>query len=439
MMLASPTVAAPAFAGRNIANIKAHNLQAVLLTLLHQGPLSRARMAELTGLSTTTITNLMSELLAQGIVAEEGREPYSPHGERHGAGRPRIPVSLVPSARYVVGIHFDVDNVRVALADLAGHLCPCYIAPQEGRVEAVLDRAAGLVETALAESGIPPDRVLGVGVGASGLVDPDTGVNLLSPSLGWRDVPIRDVLARRLGLPVLVENNVRAMALAEAMFGAGRARGVDSLAFVYARVGVGAGLIVGGRVFRGSFGGAGEIGHMTMIPIGGAACRCGNHGCLETLVSEPAIVARAARLAADDPSSLLAVRPDEAGTPAIDQVFAAARAGDEPTRAMLAECGLYMGTALANLVNVVNPDMIILGGLLAAGQDLLLPSIEIALRERAFAGLGRRVELRTATFGVNSGVLGAAALALDELFYRQAMPALGSRKEQEGGQSQQLV
>ena len=145
---------------------------------------------------------------------------------------------------------------------------------------------------------------MGVGVGASGLVDPATGVNVVAPNLGWHDVPIREILARRLKMPVFVDNNVRAMALAEAMFGAGR--GVSTLAFVYSRVGVGAGFVVAGDVYRGSRAGAGEIGHTTMIPAGGARCRCGNTGCLEMLVSEPEIVRQAQVLAARAPDSLLA-------------------------------------------------------------------------------------------------------------------------------------
>ena len=290
-------------------------------------------------------------------------------------------------------------------------------------------------------------RCVGVGVGASGLVDPEIGVNVVAPNLGWHDVPIREILARRLGVPIFVDNNVRAMALAEAMFGAGR--GVNTLAFVYSRVGVGAGFVVGGDVYRGSRAGAGEIGHTTMIPAGGAPCRCGNTGCLETLVSEPEIVRQAQVLAARAPDSLLALklttderqktkdepssgrfvlRPssfvgefgaDDALDAPIERVFAAARGGDRETLAMLDERAFYMGTALANIVNLINPDMIILGGLFAAGADLMLPHIEETMRRRAFAGLGGAVTLRVTSFGRRVGAVGAAALALDAFFYRQ--------------------
>jgi glucokinase-like ROK family protein len=405
------------FAGSNSSNIKAHNLQAILRTLLYQGAISRVRMAQLTRLSTTTITNLVAELLEQGIVVEEAREL----NQRGGVGRPRIPLRLVPSARYAVGVHIEVGNIRIAVADLFGQLQNYLVMSHEPQdpSEEVLDRVANLIEQTIAESGVDRGRLVGIGVGASGLVDPQAGVNVLAPNLNWRNLPIRDILSRRLDMPVCIDNNVRAMALAESMFGA--AREVDTLAFVYARVGVGAGFVVDGNVYRGSRAGAGEIGHTTIIPVGGAPCRCGNTGCLETLVSEPEIVRLAQALAVRHPDSILAAKLNDTSKLPIEQIFEAARTGDKQTQAMLQERAHYMGIALANLVNVVNPDIIIMGGLFAAGDDQLLPQVEETMRQRAFADLGKSVAMRVTTFGHKAGVIGAAALALDTFFYRQAV------------------
>ena len=429
-------------------------------------------MAQLTGLSSTTITNLIAELLDQGIVAETGKAGPAPTGAvaavsasagsaaskngngridaaRTGAGRPATLVGIVPSARCAAGLHFGVDTIRVGVTDLFGNLLYYRVLPHPPDLSPakLLDQAAAEIEDAIAEACVSRTALVGIGVGASGLVDPATGVNVVAPNLGWHDVPIREILARRLKVPVFVDNNVRAMALAEAMFGAGR--GVSTLAFVYSRVGVGAGFVVGGDVYRGSRAGAGEIGHTTMIPAGGARCRCGNTGCLEMLVSEPEIVRQAQVLAARAPDSLLARElttddgrrtmdepasamvvgrrssvvgadfADEALDAPIERVFAAARGGDRETLVMLDERAFYMGTALANLVNLVNPDMIILGGLFATGADLMLPRIEETMRRRAFAGLGDAVTLRVTSFGRRVGAVGAAALALDAFFYRQ--------------------
>lgn len=401
--------------GSNVSRMKLHNLRAILQMLLRHHPISRARLVELTGLSSTTITNLVSELLEQGVVAEGG---VSPSGQR-GVGRPRTLLHLVPEARHAIGIHIGVGSVRVAVADLHAHLSsPLTLShPLEHTPEEVLAGTAALVRQAIDRSGVAPRTIVGVGVGASGLVNPHTGVNVLAPNLGWRDVPIRDWLAGRLDLPVVVDNNARAMALGEAMFGAGR--DVHALAFVYARVGVGAGFVVDGKLFRGSAAGAGEIGHTTIVPNGGEPCRCGNTGCLETLVSEPAIVRRARILAGKDEGGILAthLRGGE-GSP-FERVLAAARAGDAATLAMLGEQACYMGIALANLVNILNPDLIVLGGICAQGEDLLLPAVELTMRQRAFAGLGERVRLQTTSFDTQAGTVGAATLALDTFFYRQ--------------------
>lgn len=399
------------FTGSRGSVIRSHNLRAILLALLRYEPVSRAQMAQLTGLSNTTITNLTADLLRQGVIAENGA------AGRRGVGRPQMALRLVPDARYAIGIHFDVDQIRAAITDLRGQPLQTRALPHrpDQPPETFLRAAADLARDLAAP--FHKRRIVGVGVGVSGLVDPVSGVNVAAPNLGWQNVAVAERLAGELHLPVSVDNNVRAMALGEVLFGAGR--DAHTLAFVYARVGVGAGIAVGGQIYRGSGAGAGEIGHVTMIPDGGDTCRCGNTGCLETLVSEPAILRLAHRLASEQPDGLLArcLQPD--GAPAIERVFDAARAGDAPTLALLHDRARYLGIALANLVNVLNPDLIVLGGLLAQGQDVLLPVIEQTMRARAFAHLGDKVALQPATFGAQAGVVGAAALALEAFFYRQ--------------------
>lgn len=402
--------------GSNISEVKSHNVRTVLSLLRQHGNASRAHLAELTGLSTTTISNLVSELLEQGIVTEEG---VIRSGPRQGAGRPRTSLRLVPEARHAVGIHIGVGQIRVAVANLRAHLLNCLSLDHslDRSSTEVLRDVAALVDEALSQSGVDREKVVGVGVGASGLVNPHTGVNVMAPNLGWRDVPIRDTLAQPLGLPVCVDNNARTMALGEALFGLGQ--GIHALAFVYARIGVGAGFVVGGRLYRGSAAGAGEIGHTTIVPDGGEPCRCGNSGCLETLVSEPAIVRLAEALAAQEQDGILAAHLRREGGTTLERIFGAARAGDLPTRAMLEERACYMGIALANLVNVLNPDLIVLGGIFAQGQDLLLPTIEKVMRQRAFANLGAQVQIKTTGFGPQAGAIGAVALALNTFFYQQ--------------------
>ena len=323
------------FQGSNIVNVKAHNMQAVLLSLLtsvdSRGDklLSRVQLARKTNLSSTTITNLVSELIEQGIITEDKSDRGD---EQRPVGRPRTGLALVPDARYVVGVHIGVGLYRIAVMNLRAEIVCSKIVnfiinnPPENVLQAISEDIHELVNSC----SVDRRMILGVGVGASGLVDYQEGVNILAPNLDWHHVHIRDVLEGHLGLPVVVENNVRAMALGEAYFGCGRE--AESVAFVYGRTGVGAGFVINHQLFRGSSTGAGEIGHMIMVPENGELCRCGNRGCLETQVSEAVIVRRSQRIAETEPDGILAhllAKPGERSQ--VECVFQAARQGDLPS------------------------------------------------------------------------------------------------------------
>lgn len=406
-------------AGTTILSVRAYNQRVLLLNLLRHQPVSRIRLARLCGLSATTVTNLVADLLARGVVREAGTDLAA---ARPGAGRPPQALQLVPDSRLVLGVHIGVRRARLALCDvsaqpLAG--CETPLVAHESASQN-LARIAAAASALIGRTGEAGDggrengaheiggRLLGVGVGASGLTDVETGINVFAPNLSWRNVALRDILSEQLRLPVTVDNNVRCMALAESLYGAGR--NVRSLVYVYGRMAVGAGLVVDGELYRGAGFGAGEIGHWTMVPRGGKRCRCGNHGCLETLISEPVLVERARQV---DPYVV------EQSEQPLQAVLAAARRGHAGLRAMLAEQSFYLGIALANLVNVVNPHLILLGGLLWEAFDLLHRDVETAMRRHAFGDLGAKVTLLPATFGEQAGEIGAAALALDHFFFRR--------------------
>jgi predicted NBD/HSP70 family sugar kinase len=409
------------FIGSNINLVKRHNLQAILLSLLHDECVSRVELAEKTSLSTTTITNLTGELINNGIIAEI---PNQETNLRRKVGRPRSNLKLVPSARYAVGVHIGVGLYRVMISNLfaenqTGSMAEFDLnTPAE---EVILD-IARLVDSTIADSGVERDQLVGVGLGASGLVDRALGTNVLAPRLNWENVPIRQILEDELELDVCVENNVRTMALGEAYFGKGR--DVDVLAFVYGRIGVGAGFVVNGRLFRGSGAGAGEIGHTTMITTDGELCQCGKRGCLETLVSENVLLRDASLLAESHPDGILADLLEENGSGMmVESIFDAARQGDTAIRELIEEQSHYLGIALANLVNILNPDKIVLGGMFAQGADLIIPIAEKTMRSHSFARLADGIHLETTSFGWKAGVTGAASLALINFFY---MPAEGA-------------
>ena len=404
--------------GSNINLVKRHNLQAILLNLLYEPVLSRSQLAKQTRLSNTTITNLIAELINEGIVTEKSSDDGE-QNELRPVGRPRTRICLEPNARFVVGVHIGVGIFRVAITNLRAEILHNHMQYFDinSLAEKVLKEIVSVVESVINESGIEREKILGVGIGASGLVDFTTGVNLLAPNLDWHDVPLREYLQNELQLPVIVDNNVRSMAIGETYFGVGH--GVDSVAFVYGRTGVGAGLTFKGRVFRGSAKGAGEIGHSVILPHGGEPCRCGNSGCLETLVSESVILQRAEEIVQRNPNGVLAtILNGEPEDTLIESVFKAARQGDAQVKEMLEERAYYLGVALANLINLFNPDLILLGGIFSRGEDLFVEPITRTVQKIAFGGMGKNVRIQATSFGWKAGVIGAAALALLHFFFQ---------------------
>lgn len=408
------------FTGSNINTMKSHNLQVVLLTLLHHPHISRVTLAQKTNLSNSTISNLITELIHQGIVSEQNQPEVETNGPNP-VGRPRASIHLIPNARFAVGVHIGIGIFRVAVVNVLGEVIHSQIQQFEIEQDAdtVLNRMIHTVEECIQASQIDRSKVLGIGVGASGLVDFPRGINILAPNLNWHNVPIRDKMMEALNSPVVVDNNVRSMAIGEKYFGAGK--DVDSLVFIYGRIGLGAGLIFKGEVFRGSTTGAGEIGHTVIQLDGGLPCRCGNTGCLETLVSEPAILSQAELIMRDHPRGILAkIQQSQSNLTALERVFTAARHGDQAVLSLLEERAHYLGVAVAGLVNLFNPQMILFGGIFAQGKDLLLEPIIQTVRHNAFGGLGNSVHMQAASFGWRAGVIGAAALALMSFFYQQS-------------------
>ncbi|MGB1252533.1 MAG: ROK family protein [Candidatus Promineifilaceae bacterium] len=384
--------------GGNIVAVKNHNRQALLQCLLDR-PYSRVELAGAVGISSMTVTNLVRDLLAEGWVeavatSAENNRPI---------GRPRKQLQLRSAAGYAIGIHIGIGTFRVALVDLTGVL----IAARDAQfvlgepASDTIAQFAALASDLLAEHGDVRGKLLGIGVGASGLVDSERGVNVIAPSLNWHNVPLASLLQTQLAAPVFVENNVRAMALAEAYFG--QARTVDSLAFVFGRIGVGAGFIMQRQLFRGIAAGAGEIGHTIIMPENGRRCRCGQRGCLETLVTEPVLLGEAY------------------GRVSVEQFLDEGRGGSAEVLTRIDQLCTYLGIALTNLVNTLNPEQIILGGLYAQGSDLFLPRLQTIIQQRAFGGLGKQVTLTTTSFNQNAGVIGAATLALVNNFYAKPL------------------
>lgn len=276
-----------------------------------------------------------------------------------------------------------------------------------------LRMVAAEARAAIQSTALPTARLAAVGAVLPGLTDFHTGVCLLAPNLGWRDVPVRDILAAELGAPVYVHNAGQAAAVAENLEGAGGR--VGDLALLYAGTGLSAGVLSDGRVFHGVGGTAGEIGH-NAVPGNEEPCNCGKIGCLETVASGPAIVRAVRRaLAAGETSSLAALDTFDAR-----DVTAAARAGDTVAAAAIAEIGANLGLAASWLINAYNPAVVVVGGGLAPIGDLLLDPLRAAVARHALAPALRGVEIRVSVLGPDAEVRGAVLLALQhsETYYR---------------------
>jgi glucokinase-like ROK family protein len=389
--------------------------------LRRHGPLSRASLSTATGLNPSTVSSLVRHLLAEGLVREIGRQPAE------GSGRPGILLELNPEGGCAVGVEIGVDAISVVLTDfIAQVLWRRRVAsdPQEGQ-EVVLGRAEDIVQEALAVGQERGLRLLGIGLGLPGLVDLRHGSLVFAPNLGWCDVPLQQLWGARFNLSVFVENEANAAALGEYYFGI--ARNVHNLIYLSVGIGLGGGIIINGRLLRGSGGYAGEIGHMTMDPYGDL-CGCGKRGCWETVVGPRAIVRRVRRMLEvsgnDDGSQIRALVNGDLSRIDMAIVVSAALAGDAVARQALAEIGVQLGIGIANLVNTFNPEMMVLGGVLSTASPFLLPAIDETVRQHALARPYETVRVVASAHGVDACVMGAVALVLDDILREPARSCL---------------
>lgn len=318
------------------------------------------------------------------------------------------------NGRYAVGVDLGGTKVAAGVVDGQGRLLSrVHRATEAARGTAVvLDNITRAVAEALARvPGQVREQVAGVGVGAPGTVDYATGAVRFAPNLRWHEVPLRDLLAARLGLPVRVDNDANCAALGEQW--AGAARGKAHVLLVTLGTGVGGGLILGGEVYRGAGGFAGEVGHMAVVPDG-PRCGCGQRGCLEVFASARAVAARARELVAAGRGEAIQAAARRLGRAQVDAraVILAAQQGDAEARELLVRAGRYLGSALAGLVNLLNPEAVVVGGGLARAGELLLAPAREEIARRALPAPRAQVALSVAALGNAAGMVGAAGLVL---------------------------
>jgi predicted NBD/HSP70 family sugar kinase len=377
----------------SLESLRERNRLRVIDALRTRGAISRADIARQTGLSRSTVSSLVGDLQATGLVVErvaESAAPASPQG-----GRPPVLVALDQSAGAVVGLDFGHDSLRVAIADLSYAILAETYAELEVDTAAqdALDTGARLVSELIEEAGVERDRVLAAGMGLPGPIERESGL-VHSPILpSWVGLNPANEMEERLELPVHLDNDANVGALGESTFGVGR--GTHVMAYLRLSAGIGAGLVFNGRPFRGARGIAGEIGHVLVDPQG-PICRCGNRGCLETFVAGPALCELLRR---------------SHGPLTVHDLLRLAEEGDTGCQRVLADAGRVVGRAVADLCNYLNPDLVVVGGDLSVAGDVLLEPMREAVRRFAIPAAVEDVEIVAGTLGGRAELLGALALA----------------------------
>jgi predicted NBD/HSP70 family sugar kinase len=358
------------------------------------GSISRAELARQSQLSAPTVSAIVDSLLKRGIVVEITTAPSS-------GGRPPVLLSVDPKAGYVVGIKLRGDGVTTVVCDLDAQIVSSnerYV-PLVGDPMAALDAIEEETRRALRDAAVPASKVLGVGVGLSGVIDSTAGVCRFSHLLQWHDVELAAPLRRRMGLPVWVENDVNTLAVAEKW--AGDAHTASNFVTLSVGRGIGLGIVVDRSLYRGSHGAGGEFGHMIVEP-GGPRCECGRFGCLEAMVGEGALRRRVGERKGHDVSR--------------EELLMLVEMGDSAALDIVDSAGRKLGLAVANMVTLLNPELLIICGEGTALGSAFIDPIVSSVREQTFADLGRQLEIKIQSWGDEAWAVGAATLVLRESF-----------------------
>lgn len=375
----------------------------IVLDIIRQSErISRTDLARRSALTKPTVSAIVEDLMREGIVNEVGFSESAANG-----GRPARLLEFNTHSAAYLGVHFGVHTTRVAVGDARGVIRASAECPAIHRsVEKAIAAMALLVDEVLSSADIPKERVQSVGVSVPGLVEQATGLCVVAPHLGWSHAPLRDLLQRNFDVPVILRNEAHAAAVAEGRLGA--ARNVKSFVWLLVGSGIGSGIVVDGELFFGFRGFGGEIGH---CPIDAElTCACGRRGCLETVASEPAL-AREARAAADGPEPTLLKgwrEPLDA-----EAVLTAAQQRDRVAARILAELGEHLGKGISYLLNILDPEMIVVGGILAGAGDVLFSPLRASVERHALQTEGVRVV--PSLLGKDAELTGAVLVAMDHV------------------------
>lgn len=389
--------------------MKSINRTLILNTIRKEGLISRAEIAKNIKLTPPTVTNLVNELLEANLVKE------SEMGVSKG-GRKPILLSINATGFYVIGVDVGVHKLRVVIADINANIIEEGIVPllkginKEQLIQIIKESINDIINL----SKLTKTKIIGVGVGMHGIVDYKQGISIFAPNLNLRNIPIKEEIEREFQLPVKVENDAKVLALGEKWFGYGL--DVENMVCLNVGIGVGAGIIFNDKLFHGLNGIAGEIGH-TVLDLDGPKCACGNYGCLQTLCAGEAVRNYAIKeILLGRESMILELVKGEKDKIVGEIIHQAALAGDTLALEVLGKSGMYLGIGISNLINILNPELVVLSGGVTKAGSFILDPVKEEVRKRVLTDEAKQTKIVISKLGDRGTVIGAVTLVLSELF-----------------------
>ncbi len=386
------------------------NISLILNHVRQHAPLSRSKLAKMTGLNRATVTNIVRELMEQGLIIEIGLQDT-----KATVGHPSINLDINPDGGRIIGAEIGADFVSVILTNLSSKILwrRTQKATRPNDLDAVLTQTQQLLAEAYAEGKKSKVPILGLGLAVPGIVDISTGTLLFTPYQGWTEVPLRQLIKSQIDVPIYIGNKAHMAALGESYLNASRDK--ELILYINAGYSLSGGIVLDGNVLPGAAGLAGEIGHMMVNPTG-PRCNCGKKGCWETVANQQALESRIKEaINSGQTSSLIHSSHDNLSDLSLTLVLEAADSGDEVAIKALEETGQWLGIGIANLINILNPQLVIFGGTLSTAHKFLLPAIRDIVTEQSLRWSWETCDIKLASHKEDVGVFGAIATVFWEI------------------------
>ena len=382
--------------------IKELNRAIVINTILNYGPISRTRISEFTDLGLSTVSNIVADLIKRELIYETGEEESS-------GGRRAILLEFNCNDRFVLGIKIGLDGIIIGLVNMKSKILDQHFIPSpvKSNEEIVLEVLIKAIRGLISKNHIKAEKIVGCGIGVSGLVNQKEGMLVFSKILGWEKIRFREILEKEFNFPIFVDKDVNVLTLAEKRFGVGK--GINNFICITIGKGVGAGIVVKGDIYHGSYGGAGDFGH-TIIDKDGPLCYCGKRGCLETFSSDQFIINKIKEALSNQQDTMI----KDLNSITVDRVLKAAQEGDIVSRNIFQEVGKNLAMGIVNLISLFDPELIVVGGEGVKAGELIFPTMRKVIRDNF--PYKKEIKIIPLQPGEEGWIIGAAELVLSEVF-----------------------